>query len=330
MATPTLARADAEGRRFYEWKGELFWSVTTIISGGVPKFLERHYAKMSAELALESILTRGPHSRAIAIVNRLAFLGRLDVQDRQARGELTSIKLAKLSKRDLALRWLKGAAERHRDAAAARGIDVHDEAEAHVLRLALDATAELATEAIPTPWPEHLAGYERSFRMFIEDWNPAYLATEATVFNRPQAYAGTLDAIVNIRAGRLIDALMEDGIAAVPPWLASRDPNDVVVLVLDYKAGNQVYAEVAMQDAAYAHGEFIGLKDGFTESPMPWIDGGLVLHLTPRGYHLKLVDIGEHVFDAFKYAREVYRYRMVIAPTVLSRDLAPKREKVAA
>lgn len=332
MSSPVLARSTDDGRRFYPWKAESFWSVTELIGGGIPKYLGPHYAKMAAELAYATILSRGPHSRATAIVHRLARAGRADVAERQARGELRSIKLAKLSDEDLALRWLKGAAVRHRDARGKIGTEVHDEAEALVLRLAR-ADSELVLEGgatVPklTPWPEHLSGYETSFRGWLADWSPVFLATEATVFNRPQAYAGTLDAIVRIRAGRLVEAIARRG-QKVPAWLVRIPVGALVTIIADYKSGRFVYPEVSVQLSAYARAEFIGGADGETELPLPRIDAGAVLHVTPKGYRFRLVRIDDVPFNTFLFAREVYRFRYEHAATVLLEDLSPVVEDAA-
>lgn len=305
MARPTLAGNDDAGRRFYTWGDEAFWSVTTLINGGIPKFLHAHYAKMAAELALDAIVERGPHSRAGAIVRRLAERGRADVVERQARGELTSIKLAKLTGRDLALRWVKGAADRHRDAAAERGSAVHDQAEALVLQHAREASRlHLEHDAI-APWPAELEGYQRAFVSWVDDYAPEFLAAEASVFNRAQAYAGTLDAIARIH--------LPDGSSLVP--------------VIDYKSGKAVYAEVALQLAAYARGEFVGAPDGVTELPLPVVDAGAVLHLRADGtYQFRLVRIDDVVFSAFLFGREVFRWLDETSKTVLLQDLTPTHQ----
>jgi hypothetical protein len=65
----------------------------------------------------------------------------------------------------------------------------------------------------PSTW-----GLRDSFRNWIRDWTPTFVATEATVFNRPQAYAGTLDAIVRIRVGDLVFAIERRG-QRIPAWL---------------------------------------------------------------------------------------------------------------
>lgn len=313
MSSPVLARTDDAGERFYTWKGETFWSVTTLIAGGVPKYgLPLWYGKTVAELVVADIIARGPHARAHAAIRRWAKAGRAEVERRQAIGELTSIKLPKLTTPELALRLLKAEPERVRDEAGDLGIDVHNEAEALVLRLARE-TGEAWAEGTDMPdWPDELLGHMRSFVAFLDDWRPQYLATEATVFNRPQAYGGTLDAIV-----RILVPIARDVFLPMP-------------VVLDYKSGRNVHPEVAMQLSAYARGQFIGLPDRVTEVPMPPVDQdqGLVLHLTPKGYKLWLVPIGPDVFDAFRYAREVYRWSKFRAPTVLRRQLIPPPKEV--
>jgi hypothetical protein len=308
MSDPALARADEQARRFYQFNGETFWSVTTIISGGVPKYLGPHYAKLAAELAYDAIVERGPSSRATAIVRRLAARGRLDVLARQARGELKSIDLAKLSDREIALRWVKGAADRHRDAAAQKGTDVHAQAEELVLRHAREASRLSLAGADVQPWPVELEGYQRSFTSWIEDWQPEFIAAEATVFNRTQVWAGTLDTVIRLH--------LPDGTALVP--------------VVDYKSGRSVYAEVALQLSAYARGEFIGASDGVTELPMPQVDQtvGAVLHLRESGrYRFRLVRIDEQVYAAFLFAREVFRFVEELAPTVFLQDLTAAPEE---
>jgi hypothetical protein len=311
MGAPTLAGNDDAGRRFYTFGDppEAFWSVTTLINGGVPKFLHAHYAKLAAELAYDAILERGPNSRASAIARRLARRGRADVQERQARGELTSIKLAKLSPRDLALRWIKGAAERHRDAAGDRGKAVHEEAEQLVLAHARETSRLILDHGAIAPWPDELAAYQDAFVAWVDDFAPEFLAAEATVFNRAQAYAGTLDTIVRLT--------LPDGMR--------------LVVLVDYKSGKAIYPEVALQLAAYARAEFIGAPDGVTELPMIAVDAGAVLHLTPKGYQFRLVRIDEPILAAFLYAREVFRFVNETSKTVLLQDLtvlhpAPEKE----
>jgi hypothetical protein len=322
MSNPALAGKAEDGGRFYTFGNppESYWSVTTIIGGGVPKHLQAHYAKLTAELALEDLRAH-PSGKASAAIRRWAKAGRAWVLERQAAGELTSVKVAKLSDLELAGRWLKGAADRHRDKAAELGSDVHDEAERFVLAhgetladlvwsgaTADDLLAELGRGLLPE-WDDRIGGHMRSFLRFLVDYRPRYIATEATVFNRTQAYAGTLDAIFELE---FVEPESTSGFSSVR-------------LLTDYKSGRAVYEEVALQLAAYSEAEFIGLPDGVTELPLPPIDAGAVLHIKANGDRakLRLVRIDDPVFRAFLFAREVYRWRTEIAGTVLLQELEP-------
>lgn len=319
MSNPVLASLDPAGDRFYEWKGERFWSVTTLLDGGVVKYgLPPWYAKTVAELVAADILARGPHARAHAAIRRWAKTARIEVERRQSIGELTSIKLHKLTDRELALRFLKGEPVRLRDTAGETGLEVHDEAEELVLRLARETGDAWAAETKMPDWPDHLLGYMTSFVAFLRDWGPRYLATEATIFNRTQAYGGTLDAIIEVAIPSTV---------ATPVWFP-RPVGRPLVAVIDYKSGNRIHPEVAMQLAAYSRGEFIGSPDRVTELPLPRIDAGLVLHITPTGYALRPARIDDDVFEAFKFARENYRWGKETARTVLAPALTrPAREE---
>lgn len=306
MSNPVLARKDDDDDRFYLWGGEAFWSVTTIIGGGVPKHLSAWAAKSVADLVYADLTGHGTNARSHAAIRRWARAGHRWIAERQAAGELKTIKLAKLTDTELALRWIKGAPDRLRDAAAALGTDVHDEAERLVLSLARE-TGEAWADGRPLPaWPDDLAGHMTAFARFLEEYRPRFLATEATVFNRPQAYAGTLDAVMTLPIGGV----------------------DRTVIV-DYKSGNKVYPEVGMQLAAYSRAEFVASPDGITEVPMPAAEVGAVLHIRPTGCRLRLVRIDEPVYHAFLHAREVYRWAKEIAGTVLQQELAPIIEEVA-
>jgi hypothetical protein len=171
---------------------------------------------------------------------------------------------------------IKGSPWRARDKAADVGTTVHKAVEALIAGTEPDVTEE----EIP---------FLVQFSKFIEAFKPEILVSEGTVFNRQYNYAGTMDLILRL-----------DG----KTWL------------VDVKSGKGIYPEYAMQVAAYARGDFIGMPDG-TEEVMPIIDKGAILHLQRDSYHFVPVAIGKEVFESFLYCREMFRWQDDISHRVL-------------
>lgn len=305
MTTPLNARQDAEGRRFYTWTGrgtvEEFYSVTTIIGLGVPKYgLPQWYGKLVAELAYSDVERHGKRA-----LRRWAKDGKALVLAARANGA----KLERIDEtpRGLALRHMKAEPERVRDAAGERGSAVHAAAEDLVLAHAREA-ARLVLAGQPLPdWPADIRPYMDSFVGWLRDFRPRFLATEATGYNRSEAYAGTADTFAEV---------LTDG-----RW---------VPLVIDYKSGTRIYPEVALQCAANARAEFIGGADNRTEHPVPAVEGTAVLHLTPRGYKFKRLRYDDQVYRTFLYAREVFRWVIETSKTGIGEPIAQDIEDALA
>jgi hypothetical protein len=258
MTSPKQATTRG-GKRTYSWRGEEYWSVTTIIGGGIPKpALLPWGIKMVAEGAADAVAD--------------GILGPMVERDR-----------------DGAVRYLKGLPYAKRDAAGDLGTLVHAWIEAWSLK-----------KPMPKP-PLPVQPYLKAFQTFLDDFEPTFTATEASVFSKTQKYAGTLDSIATLT----LPMHPEPG-----------------TYILDAKSGKGVYPEVGLQLAAYRHAEFIGLPDG-SEEEMPRVDGALCLHLTPEGYRLIEVRADEEIFNAFLYAREVFRFLQDTSKTVLGLEYGP-------
>ena len=263
MSAPRNASSRGS-KRLYSWRDEAYWSVTTIIGGGVPKpALLPWGIKMVAEGAVE-------------------FADQLPAMI--------------LADRDGAVRFLKGLPYAKRDKAADLGTLVHEAAEAHALG-----------KPMP-PVSDEVRPYMTAFERFLADFKPEILATEASVYNRTEHYAGTLDLIIRL---------------TLP---GHELPGNYLT---DSKSGKGVYPEVGLQLAAYRNAEFIGLPDG-SEGPMPTVDGALALHLTVNGYRLLEIRCDDEVYRSFLYAREVFRWIEETSKTVLGVEygalLEPKQE----
>ena len=257
MTSPRNA-TDGPGGRYYTWRSEKFHSVTKIIGGGIPKPALINWAKkFTAEYACDNL----------AQLNALLAPNGEGVVDR-----------------DGAVDWLKGAAFRDRDRKADLGTYVHNATEAYVLGKPFPA------------WPPLVKPRMLAFERFLARYEPTYEATEASVYNRTEKYAGTLDAILMIGRG---------------PHAGRRFVGDTKT------GGKSIYPEVALQLAAYRYAEFIGLPDG-SEKEMTPVDGAVALHLPESGdFDLIQVDAGPDVFRAFLYVREVFRFTSETAKTVL-------------
>lgn len=300
---PAGARLDQEGNRLWTWEGrgylEEFYSVTTMINGGIPKHLQNWTAKVIAELVYADVELYGGDA-----LDHWAEAGRDYLDALRDAG----MKLAKAdeSPKGLALRYLKGAADRTRDAAAKIGEDVHDAAEAFVLQHAREgARLYAATGELPA-WPDEIASRMASFTRFLADHRPIYLATEARIYNRTRSYGGQADAFLRVRVPD--DWEPPTWISRPFVWERQGGPAGWLSLCTDYKSGREIYHEVAVQTAAYANGEFIGAPDGTTELEVPRTDSGAVLHLTPKGYRFELVGPTERAFRVFLFAREIFAW----------------------
>jgi hypothetical protein len=158
---------------------------------------------------------------------------------------------------DAAVSMLTKAATVIRDRAANAGSEIHSFAEA----IARGQEVEV---------PEDLAPFVASYRQWLADFEPEFLAAEEMVYSH-HGYAGTFDAICRI-AGEV--------------WM------------LDYKTSKGVYPETALQLAAYANADFIGRPGDPTHYSIAPIEQYGVVHIRPEGAELVPYDV-DGAFDAF-------------------------------
>lgn len=223
--------------------GRKLISVTTVIEHGIPKPELRDWTAHEVATCAMEWVTRIVRART-----------------EQERAEV--------------LRWLKGAANRKRDAAAQLGIAVHDHAEAHALGA---PCAEPTVEQLP---------FIAAFARFCERWRPRWEAAEMVLAHYGHGWAGTCDAWM---------------------WLVLPDvgPDPVLVLV-DYKSGSKARSEVGLQLSAYIRAEVGFLRDGTQITP-PRARYAAVVHIRPGkyagGYSVKRVDVSDETYGYFLNAQ---------------------------
>jgi hypothetical protein len=282
-AERTTRRTSTGGGRYYtDTDGNRYWSVTTIISGGIPKPALMPWAqKIVGEYAVEqlapalngSYVTMRDALEGIgegnlgAVADLLeAAMGKMAPDREDVLGHLVSGKKTRMEK---ARKYISAAPLRLRDQAASLGQHVHRAIEAYILEQ-------------PMPdFDEDVKPFMHQFDRFLRDWTPEFEVAEATVFNKTKQYAGTLD-------------------------FTAKFPTLGGLYVCDVKSGRAVYPEVGLQLAAYRGAEFLETKAGSFD--MPETVGGMTLHLRPGEYKLLHIECGAEQLRVFEYAREIYRF----------------------
>jgi len=165
------------------------------------------------------------------------------------------------------LTTLKRSPYAERDAAASRGTLVH-----HL--------ADQLSHGLEVDVPEDVTGHVESAVRFLDDWQPEVILSEVTVYHLTYGYAGTLDLIARFPDGR--------------------------VALCDYKTSKGVYADTALQLAAYRYATHYIDSDGNAQ-PMPEVDWCGVIHIRSDGYDVYEMRCDEHVLRQFRYVAAVAR-----------------------
>lgn len=183
--------------------------------------------------------------------------------------------------KDAAVKWAGSLPGFERDKAADTGSLVHILVE----KLLRRTEVEIPPDLIP---------YVLGFRRFIEERRPKVVAVEKLVANLEVGYGGTLDLLLDFGRG-------------VELW-------DVKTWRKYPRAGSDMYAETAMQLAAYANGKFIGAPGDPKRHRMPVITGHGVLHLRPdlyeSGYSLIPFSVTDADYDGFRGLLAAYRWKL--------------------
>jgi hypothetical protein len=201
---------------------------------------------------------------------------------------------------EAAVNAIKGAAQRHTNARGKIGTECHDLFE-----------RMLRGEAIGRIKPD-LSPYRRHFDEFLETVQPELISVEEVSWSDQYMYAGSPDAILRIR-------LDEQN--------RPSQSGELVTVIFDWKTGKDLHSDVALQLAAYAHGD--RLIDAAGESrPMPDIEMGAALHITADGWDLRPVAIGPEVFDAFLALRRVFDWERSGQTVVIGKSIAGSTDRI--
>ena len=217
--------------------------------------------------------------------------------------------------RDGAVKWLMDSRWKKSGDAAARGTDVHTAAEA----LALVQTPEVE---------DHILPYVEQYRAWLDRFVPAFVMSEAAVYNPRYRYAGTCDGVMDVQGRRVIFDLKTTDRG--PETERMRPP----------------YSEIALQLCAYARAELVGVLAERVETqrgryyvynpanqhePMPAVDGALAIVISPSDCRAIPVRIDDDVWRAFGAARAAAMWQTETSKTVFGPEItATAKEEVAA
>lgn len=164
----------------------------------------------------------------------------------------------------------------------------------------------------------------RQFDRFLSEFQPKYIATEVTVYHPTYGYAGTADAFMEI-----------DGQRVIVDYKTSRETYD--------GRGNEKgpYSEVALQLAAYRYASMAAVwrarrfesfkrryyllsqMEKAQAAPVPEVDGGVVIYLTPERYGVYPIRCDESVWEQYLYVIEAARWSFETAKNVIGNPLMP-------
>ena len=271
-----------DGRKYFDGEGNEYWSVTTLLSGGVPKQnLIPWAAAQASHSMVEELAIPSQATRQLLIDIKEAGTSE-DLSDVLERGDRA---IDNYSNRDIVLgqlasgvkthvekgrKFVSNAHKRTRDTAADAGTAAHNMIEQYILTGLWEKNENEMAQA--------------SFDNFLEfekQLEPKWEASELTVYNPTAKYAGTLDFIADIPA-------LGEGLT-----------------LGDIKTGKGVYPEVALQLAAYRFAEFAETAHGNDKVDMPKTERAVVLHLRPDSWELVPVQADEAAFEMFKAVMHV-------------------------
>jgi hypothetical protein len=184
------------------------------------------------------------------------------------------------------------------------------------------ACEEYALTGIRPEVDDEVRPFLDQFDRWLQVWQPKYHAVETTVYNETYGYAGTLDAIVEIDEQTLLT-----------------DYKTSAKSVDNYGQPTHPYPEVALQLSAYRHAEvaavwrprryekfrrryyLLGEDERSVAVPMPEVDGGVAIHISPEHCTAYPVRCDEAVFEAFLFVAEAFRWANDLSKTVIGPPL---------
>lgn len=167
------------------------------------------------------------------------------------------------------------------------------------------------------------------FDGWLQRFTPSYQATEVCVYNPTYGYAGQADAFLTI-----------DGVRFLADYKSTRKPRDS-----QGRPKTPYPEQVGLQLAAYRNADYAAVwRPRRTEKwrrryyllsaaerelavPVPEVDTGLVIQITPEACESFPIDCGPEVHTAFLYCLEAFRWTNETSKGVMGEALVSAGEK---
>jgi hypothetical protein len=236
--------------------------------------------------------------------------------------------------RDEAVKWLRDARFRRpktKLSSAGLGTAVHAVCEEYALsgvrpdpdRIAEAVRAEGDTSTDIKSEARLIAQMLDQFDGWLQRFTPSYQATEVCVYHPTYGYAGQSDGFLTI-----------DGFRAIIDYKSSREALDS-----RGKPKTPYPEQVGLQLAAYRHAQYaavwrprrmekfrrryylLGEAERAIAQPVPEVDGGLCIQITPESCEAYPVRCDEEVHRAFLYTLEAFRWVQQTSKTAMGHPL---------
>lgn len=177
---------------------------------------------------------------------------------------------------------------------------------------------------------DEVAPFLDQFDRWLDRWQPEYHATEVTVYSPSYGYAGCCDGFLSV---------------------VDRDGQNVR-LIIDYKTSREAYdkqgrakgpyPEVGLQLAAYRYAEMaavwrprrmeqfrrryylLSAEEQAAAVPVPEVDGGAVIYLTPDFAEMYPIRCDEAVHERFLFVLEAARWQFEMSKDVIGAAMQPQ------
>lgn len=188
-----------------------------------------------------------------------------------------------------------------------------------------DACEKYALTGTRPDVDEEVRPFLDRFDEWLSRFQPSYQATEVAVYHPQLGYAGTADAFLTI-----------DGVRFIADYKSSRKSVD------DRGKPTTPYPEqVGLQLAAYRHATHAAVwrprrmekfrrryyllspDERALAQPVPEVDTGLVVHVTPDHCEAYPIQIGDEAFESFLAAQDAARWLWQTSRTVMGDPLVP-------